>query len=89
MLIFVNKEKNCTLKLTINDHIITQKNEIKYLGILLDYSLSWKAHTNLVNSKIAKGCFALTKLQNLVNPSTRKNVYYSMVYSYLLYNIAS
>ena len=77
-LLIRNKKQNFTLKLTINDHIITQKEETKYLGILIDDSLSWKAHINLVNSKIARGCFALTKLRNLVNLCTLKNVYYSV-----------
>ena len=59
-----------------------KKKQNKYLGIpvLIDDSLSWKANINLVYSKIAKGCFALTKLQNLINLSTLKNVYYSTVY---------
>ena len=35
-----NKKQNCTLKLTINDHTITKKKETKYLGILIDDSLS-------------------------------------------------
>ena len=86
-LLICNQKQNFTLKLTINDHIITQKTETKYLGILIDDSLTWKAHINLVNSKIAKGCFALTKLQNLVNLCTLENVYYSMVYSHLQYGI--
>ena len=57
------------------------------MGILIDDSLSWKAHINLVNSKIAKKCFVLTKLRNLVDLCTLKNFYYSMVYLHLQYCI--
>ena len=86
-LLICNKKQNFTLKLTINDHIITQKKETEYLGILIDDSLSRKAHINLVYRKIAKGCFALTKSRNLVNLCTLKNVSYSVVYSHLQYCI--
>ena len=38
-------------KLTINDKIIKRKNEMTFLGVLLDENLSWKAHNNTVKNK--------------------------------------
>ena len=42
----------------------------------------------MVCTKLARGCFALIKLQNLVNLSTLKSVYYAMVYTHRQYCIA-
>ena len=39
-LLICNKKQNFTLKLTINDHIITQKKETKYLGILTQWTIA-------------------------------------------------
>ena len=72
----------------INKFEIKQKQEIKYLGVLIVNTLTWKAHIKLVCTKLARGCFALIKLRNLVNLSTLKSVYYSMVYTHLQYCIA-
>ena len=87
-MVISNSTKQLKLKLKINIHEIKQKQETKYLGVLIDNTLTWKAHIKLVCTKLARGCFALIKLQNLVNLSTLKSVYYSMVYTHLQYWIA-
>ena len=87
-LVISNNNKQLKLKLMINNKEIKQKQEIKYLGVIIDNKLSWKAHIKLVCSKLAKGCYALIKLRNLTNVNTLKIIYYSMVYTHIQYCIA-
>ena len=87
-MVISNSTKKIKLKLMINNYEIKQKQETKYLGVLIDNTLTWKAHIKLVCTKLARGCFALIKLRNLVKLSTLKSVYYSMVYTHLQYCIA-
>ena len=61
-MVISNSTKQLKLKLMINKHEIKQKQEIKYLGVLIDNTLTWKAHIKLVCTKLARECFALIKL---------------------------
>ena len=72
-MVISNRTKQLKLKLKINKYEIKQKQETKYLGVLIENTLTRKAHIKLVCTKLARGCFALVKLQNLVNLSTLKS----------------
>ena len=47
-MVISNSTKQLKLKLIINKYEIKQKQEIKYLGVLIDNTLTWKAHIKLV-----------------------------------------
>ena len=94
----LNVEKSCFLNFTvlkdktkINIRIanksIEQKKVTKYLGVLIDDQLSWKAHIQSINVKIRKGIGILYNLKEYVTQSTLKNLYFSFIQSYLDYNI--
>ena len=57
----------------------------KYLGIFIDKDLNWNTHIQYVTKKVLKACGALAKLRHCVCIETLKNVYYSIVYSYIRY----
>ena len=48
-------------KLTINNHEIQRKESIKFLGVSLDQTLTWKEHIKLTEYKIAKNIAILYK----------------------------
>ena len=54
--IFQSKQKKTTqdLSLSIDDKLITRKQQVKFLGVLLDENLSWKPLINYVCNKISK-----------------------------------
>ena len=85
-MVISNSTKQLKLKLMIKKHEIKQKQEIKYLGVLIDNTLTWKAYIKLVCTKLARGCFALIKLRNLVNLSAFKSVYCGMAYTSVLHS---
>ena len=41
------------------DSIILNTNSTKFLGLLLDNTLSWKAHITELVSKLTKACYAI------------------------------
>ena len=88
-MVISNSTKQLKLKLMINKYEIKQKQELKYLGLLIDNTLTWKAYIKLVSTKLARGCFTLIQLRNLVNLSTLNSVYYSMIYTHLQHCIAA
>ena len=71
--------------ITLNGQEMDWVTETKFLGIILDESLSWKPHIYYVRNKISKAAGILKKLRAYVNIDTMVNLYYSFVYPYLLY----
>ena len=53
------------VKLKINNEILHDSECVKYLGVLMDKSLTWKKHMQYINTKLAKNIDILAKLRYL------------------------
>ena len=69
--------------------ISNEQRIIKYLGVVLDEKLSWRAHLRSLKSKISSSCFVLSKLRYCLDVSTLKMVYYSLFYPHIQYCISA
>jgi hypothetical protein len=85
--IFQSKQKKITqdLSLSIDDKLIIRKQQVKFLGVLLDENLSWKPHINYVCNKISKSIGVIYRARFNLSPSTKLSLYYTLIYSYLNY----
>ena len=83
------KIKQFTFMLQIGQSKIARVNKIKYLGVMMDDTLSWKEHVNYFNSKIARGSWTISKIKPYVNNKTLRTLYYSLIYPHLQYCILS
>ena len=81
------KKIEYTVKLQINNKIIEEKKCIKYLGIFIDCHLNWKGHVHELSKKIARGIGILSKLRHFVSKAILVQVYYSIIYSFLVYGV--
>ena len=59
-------------KLMINNTIIKQETTMKFLGIMLDENLNWKAHIHYVENKISKNLQSWSKIMRLTTNFTGK-----------------
>ena len=59
----------------------------KFLGIIIDNKLKWNQHITYVKNKISKAVGILYKIRNFLDKSTLLNMYYSLVFPYLIYCI--
>ncbi|XP_050497728.1 uncharacterized protein LOC126878873 [Diabrotica virgifera virgifera] len=60
---------------------------IKFLGVFLDQFMSWDVHVEYVNKKLNCSFYALVQLKRTLSIKTLINVYYSLVYCHLTYNV--
>ena len=74
-IIITNKTEKLNYTAKIDQTKIRQSECVKYLGILLDNSLSWKAQIERVSAKLAGGCWALYYLRKYVDCKTFLIVY--------------
>ena len=80
------KRQILQLSIMIRTDALEECSSYKYLGIFIDKDLNWKSHIQYITSKILKACGAMANLRHCVNIDTLKNVYYSLVYSYIRYD---
>ena len=59
---------------------------IKYLGILIDSNLSWKSEVESIAKKI-RSVGIISKLCHYVNKKIVLNLYYSLIYPFLIYGL--
>jgi len=71
----------------IDNSRIGETEHIKFLGILLDKSLSFKNHVNYISSKISKSIGILYKLRHFLPIEILHKLYLALIQPYLIYGI--
>ena len=84
-LIFSNKEITSEDAITVRGVNVKREREVKFLGVLLDDSLSFDGHINMVCSKMSKSLGVIGRTSGFLPLSTRLKLYYSLLYPYLIY----
>jgi len=63
------------------------KNDIKYLGIILDNKLNWKPYIAKLTTQTSKSCGILSKLRHYTTQLILKAVYNALIHPYLNYAV--
>ena len=71
----------------MNNEPITEVEEAKYLGVLIDKNLSWKPHIQNVNTKISKSIGFLNKVRHFAPQSILRNIYNAFILPNILYGL--
>jgi hypothetical protein len=57
------------------------------LGLIIDETLSWNQHIDLIATKLCSACYVLRNLKHIVPQSMLKTIYYAYIHSILSYGI--
>ena len=71
----------------IHKKAITEKTCIKYLGVIIDSTLSWKDHICNLTKKLSRVIGVMFKLRPFVNLKIMRNVYHALFFSHIVYGI--
>ncbi|KAG8313850.1 hypothetical protein J6590_108242 [Homalodisca vitripennis] len=77
----------CTNKECPECAIVSQSDNLKYLGILLDREINWKKHIDMVKKKLNGILRTFYFLQNMCTEEVMRMLYFSLVNSRLEYGI--
>jgi len=69
------------------DKKVTTVDSIKFLGVTLDNSLTWKKHIEAITPKLSAATFAMRVVQPLLSLDSLKLIYYFYFHSILSYGI--
>ena len=85
-MVFCTKQKHLKdIVIKINGVPIERVYVTKFLGVLIDASLTWKNHIEYTCKKISKSIGIISKARQKLHKSTLINLYYWFTYPYLIY----
>ena len=80
-------EKFSPIQIMLNSDIVTNSECIEYLGIKLDYKLTFREQISTIRNKLTRGLAVMSKLNRFLPKSTLKQLYYAIFHPHLLYGI--
>jgi len=66
---------------------LTPVNTIKFLGLIIDSTLSWKQHIDSMIPRLNRACFAIRQIKPYMAVEALKMIYFSYFHSILTYGI--
>ena len=73
------------VKIYIDNILVEQVAETKFLDVIITENLTWDNHINTVCNKVSKGIGIICKIRHLIPPSILINLYFTLVYPYFQY----
>ena len=92
MMIFHSKQNKLSINeipiIKINDMPIERVTEFKFLGVLMDYNLTWSPHCNYIANKLSRICGVVSRLKHYVpiNTYLNNNIQLSVLIPHKLWN---
>jgi len=87
MLIGPRRKRLHDFTVKINDNILSQTNNTKYLGVYTDDKLTWSDHITNLEKTISRSVGIFYRIRHYLNETALKFLYFSIVYSHLQYAI--
>ena len=66
---------------------LKHKDNVKYLGVIIDQHLSWKHHINYIALKISRNIGIISRLRHFVPFKTLLSIYNSLIFPYISYGL--
>jgi hypothetical protein len=80
-----NNPLQTELDINIDDNKIKQVHSTKFLGVIINQTLSWKEHIQLIKQKVNKNCGIIRKIRHSVPQSILITLYFTLIHPYLSY----
>ena len=81
------KLQSTTIDLQMGDCNLNKANKLKYLGVIIDDTISWVHHITYIKNKISKGIGIMSKASKYLKRKSLLTLYYSYIYPYMIYCI--
>lgn len=79
---------NKTQKLFVSsNHIYTEGNNVKLLGVILDDNLSWSGHVEYLSKSLPSTIFLIRQLNSVVDQNTLVSTYFALFHSHISYAV--
>jgi hypothetical protein len=79
--------KKLDFNISSSTDLIPIKSSIKFLGLLIDETLTWKSHIAYLLKRLGSACYAIRTIASDLSTDTLTMVYYAYVHSLMSYGI--
>jgi len=69
-----------------NNKTLIQANFLNFLGLTLDFTLSWKQHIDAIIPKLNKACYIIRRLKLYLSTTVLKMVYHAFFHSVMSFD---
>lgn len=69
----------------IDNIILKEVNETKFLGVIIDEKVTWKIHIETLQTKVSLLTRIIYRIRNYLNEDCLRQIYFTLVNPYLLY----
>ena len=83
-IIFSKKHNHADVSIKLEGKLITRVSQTKFLGVIIDDKLNWKAHIAYISGKISRAIGVIIKARNL-GKDALLSLYYTLIVPYLTY----
>lgn len=80
-----SRQKLQNMKITIDGIEIEEVTKTKFLGVVIDQTLTWRDHITLIKQKLSKNIGILSRLRYNMPRSVLLSLYHAMIEPYLTY----
>uniref|UniRef100_A0A3P8T4U6 Reverse transcriptase domain-containing protein n=1 Tax=Amphiprion percula TaxID=161767 RepID=A0A3P8T4U6_AMPPE len=84
-MVFGGVRANCETQLILNGVKIERVYDTKFLGVILDYKLSWKPHIEYIKQKLSKSIGIIYNTRDFLNKKGLRILYFSLIMPYMTY----
>jgi hypothetical protein len=79
--------QDINLHINLNNKQTETTLNTKFLGLIIDNALSWKAHIDYIVPKLSTACYAIRFLKSFLSPNDLRMIYFSYMHSIITYGI--
>jgi hypothetical protein len=72
---------NSGIQMKYNDKTVTNTTELKFLGLVLHNTMSWKSHTDMLAPKLNKACYIARAIIPFLSLNSLKIIYHAYFHS--------
>ena len=59
---------------------LEMKDTVKYLGLLIDFNLTWKSHVDYISLKISRLVGIIARFRHYVSKDTLQKMYHGLIH---------
>jgi hypothetical protein len=87
-MLFIIKSSSLTdSNVSYDNKQISSTSNLKFLGVVINNTLSWKNHVDVTAPKLSAACYAVRAIKPFISQDILKMIYYSYFHSVISYGI--
>jgi len=79
--------KKLDFNVSLSKDLTSKKSSIKFVGLFIDETLTWKSHITYLSKRLGSACYAIRTIASDLSTDILTMVYYAYVHSLLSYGI--